>query len=497
MKRFLSILLALAMLIPLIACSGGNDDKPSKDTGSKVTTAEKDSAAIQYEEDDLPDLDFEGQTVTVLMGENSILEGDFSVEELTSNPINDSIYNREMFVEDRLGVEIEAFYPDDFATEVNKQINAQEDTYQIYGQITFRFAELVFDGTLIDLYSVEHLDLEKPWWSQTFADSAETCGELLMATGSITTSLVRSLFAVYYNKNIALDYVESTPELSDLYGLVNSGKWTFDKFIELGEGLYRDLNGNSEEDLEDFYGIGIKANLQIDPIFSSFDISALNRTDDGWFEFNENGEKLISAMEMMHDALYNTKGCFSDNYDSNETWIADDKYDEMFAGGTILFNVNRLYSAECEALRNMTDDYGVLPYPKYDEAQKEYYSHAHDQYISFGIPSTNQNPDVSGAVLEALASYSYRETEPIYLDMVLKGRYMSDPQSRKMIDIVVDGFKVDPAWIFITTISDSCTGDVRDMLAEGETNYASFYESEKRVVARKLKTFRSVYESSR
>ena len=494
MKRFLSILLALAMLIPLAACAGGAEDSP-KDTGANNTPVTKKPNAIEYEADDLPKLDFEGTKVVVLMGKNSLLEADFSVDELTSDPINDSIYNREISVEERLGVEIETIYPDDFSQEVNKQMNAQEDSYQILGNITFRFSDLVFTETLTDLYEVEHINFDKPWWSQNFINAAETDGSLMIATGAITSSLLRSLYAVYYNKNLALDYVDSIPELSDLYGLVNSGKWTFDKFISLGDGLYRDLNGNSREDLEDFYGIGLKANIEIDSIFSAFDITVLSRTDDGWFEFNENGEKLISALEMFYDALYNTKGCFSDNNDESDNWISEEKYNEMFAGGTLLFNVSRLYSAETLSLRNMSDEYGVLPFPKYNEAQKEYYSHAHDQYISFGIPTTNPNPDIAGAVLEALASYSYRETEPTYLDMVLKGRYMSDAQSRKMIDIVVDGFKIDSAWVYISTLSDSFTCGVRDMLIEGTTNYASFYESAKRTVSRKLKTFHSVYDS--
>ena len=496
MKRLLSIFLLLAMLLPLAACGGDDNDgkKPADTTAKPADTTASD---IYYEPDSLPDLNFDGQKISVLMGENSLLSVDFSVEDLAGEPINDSIYNRELFVEDRLGVEIETVYPDDFSMEVNKQINAQEDSYQIYGNITFDFADLVFTETLIDLYGVDHLDFEKPWWSQTFIDSAETEGSLLMATGSITLSLARSLFAVYYNKDIAADYAETIPELADLYSLVESGKWTFDKFISLGENLYRDLNGNSERDGEDFYGIGLKANIEVDPLFSAFDITVLRRTNDGWFEFNENSEKLISALEMVNAALYNTTGCFSDNFDANENWISEANYAEFFASGSLLFNVSRLYTAESSTLRNMTDDYGVLPYPKYDEAQKEYYSHAHDQYISFGIPSTNQNPNTAGAVLEALASYGYRETEPTYLDMVLKGRYMSDAQSRKMIDLVVDGFKLDPAWIYINTISADFTNDVRQMLIDNKTNYSSFYESAKRKVAQKLKVFHNVYESMR
>ena len=489
------MMLAVLMLLPAAACSARENDGPSGETAGGDTTAQTVPDGIEYEEDGLPELDFRGKTVNVLYSHNSTLPADFSVEELTSDPVNDSIYNRELFVEERLGVDIRTIIPDDFTREVNKQASAQEDTFQIYGNITFRFADLVFTGNLIDLYGVDYLDFEKPWWSGKFIDSAETFGEIRMATGVITTSLLRSLFAVFYNKKLAQDYVRSYPDLANLYELVESGEWTFDRFSELGSGIYIDLNGNSEKDIEDFYGIGLKRSIQMDPLFSAFDITVLGRSDDGWFEYNENTEKLLDALEKMHATIYETGGVFSETEAADIGYIVDERYDDKFADGSFLFNVNRLASAESVSLRNMTDDYGVLPFPKYDRAQKEYYSHAHDQYVSFGIPATNPDPDAAAAVLEAMASYSYRETGPVYLDMVLKGRYMSDQKSRKMIDIIVDGFKLDPAWIYISSVSDRFTNDVRDLLINGQTTYSSFFESARRKVNQKIKFYRSLYDT--
>ena len=66
MKRFLSILLTLAMLIPLAACAGGTEDS-QKDTDTGNTPETKASNAIEYEADGLPALDFEGTKVVVLM----------------------------------------------------------------------------------------------------------------------------------------------------------------------------------------------------------------------------------------------------------------------------------------------------------------------------------------------------------------------------------------------------------------------------------------------
>lgn len=489
MKKLLSLSLVIAMILSFTACSGGSGKDTKDTTAPKETTAPQDT--IVYEEDSLPNLDFEGTEISILATNNTKYYGcDVSAEELTSEPVNDSIYNRELFVEDRLGVEINAvkILRDDFMTEAKKQLNSFDDTYQIYSYITYAMSAMVFDGSLVNLREVEHIDLEKPWWAQKFNENASIGDALYLATGSITTSLHRSLFAVFYNTNIAEDYAASKPELSNLYELVESGKWTYDKFYELGSDIYRDLNGNSESDVDDFYGIGFRAQIPTDAIYSSFDITILRPTSDGWFELALNTDKFYSALETINNTLHNTVGCFSPESYSN------DEFDDKFAGGSFLFNISRLVAVERQSLRNMTDDYGILPFPKYDEAQDEYYTFAHDQYISFGIPVTNEKTAASGAVLEALASYSYRETEPIYLDMALKGKYMNDAESRMMIDIIVDGFKVDAAWIYPATLASNFTGSFRDKLTSGETDYSSSYTKLKKNIEICLKAYKTTFE---
>jgi len=485
MKKAFSILIILSLILSLFACSGGNDDskdtKPA-DTTSPVVT----DPPIYYEEDELPsDLDFGGEKVFILAPEGETWEKEISVEELTSDPVNDSIYNREKSVEDRLGVEIETEYvpADNYNNKVTIQMSSVEDTYQIYAARTVYFAQNVFDNYLTDLYNVEHIDLEKPWWSPHFTEAAEVKGSLYLATGSYALSVTRLLFAVYYNKTVAENYQETYSELGDLYTLVDSGKWTFDKLIELSSSIYKDVNGNSERDTEDTYGLLMNDGITVDPIWSSFDLNIFSRTSDGWFELDVNTDKLYSAIEKMINLLHNTTG-ISVVKSAGDTSLRT--MSEYFASDSALFMVNRLLEAEHTVLRNMQSDYGILPFPKYDENQEEYYSFPHDQYLSFSIPITNQNPDIAGAVLEAMASYSYRDTVPTYLNQVLKGRYMSDAQSRNMIDLVVKGFKVDSSWIYAMTLGQFGQNFRSDMTS-GSTSYATTYAQTEKTIKIALK----------
>ncbi|MBR5453514.1 MAG: hypothetical protein IKV54_05475 [Clostridia bacterium] len=494
-KRIISVLIVAAMLFSFAACAGSGDNggKKQETTAAPVDTT---GNGIEYEKDDLPDtLNFNGEQVTILITEEKDNGGNHAgeilAEELNSDVINDSIYNRERYVEDRLGVEIvpakveQSKYND----EVNKQISSDDDMYQIYAAKTVWFAPFVFDNILTDLYTVDYLDLEKPWWSQYFSEKAEVKDALYLATGSLSLSLTRFLFVLFYNKTLAENYVSEYPELADLYTVVENGDWTYDKFYSISSGIYRDVNGSTTRDDEDVYGVGHIRGIAIDAMWSGFDITIFSRTDDGWFEFGVNEDKLYNSLERIRVLLHETEGCYAPESGSDAML---DTMATKFADGTLLFMVNKMHAAESATLRNMQDEYGIIPYPKYDSNQKEYYSFAHDQYLSFSIPRTNPNPDMAGAVLEAMASYSYRDTSPAYLNIALKGKYMNDPQSRKMVDLIVSGFKLDSAWIYAVRF-DSIGGVFRSEVGDNSKSYSSTYAKQKKTVEMKLKVLGNTF----
>ncbi|MBR6558093.1 MAG: hypothetical protein IKT70_03680 [Clostridia bacterium] len=488
-KRLLSILLVATMLISFVACASSGDDGGKK----PVTTADSVDTVgngIEYEKDDLPDsLNFNNENITILITEEQngggLHAGEILADELNSDVINDSIYNRERYVEDRLGVEIlpAKVAQSSYNNEVNKQINSDDDIYQIYAAKTVWFAPFVFDNILTDLYTVDYLDLEKPWWSQYFSEKAEVKDNLYLATGSLSLSLTRFLFVMFYNKVLAENYVSNYPELGDLYTVVENGDWTYDKFYSLSSGIYRDVNGSTTRDDEDVYGVGYMRGIAIDAMWSGFDITIFSRTDDGWFELDVNEDKLYNSLERIRVLLHETEGCYVPEKDSDDML---DTVAQKFADGSLLFMVNKMHAAEGVTLRNMQDEYGIIPYPKYDSKQDGYYSFAHDQYLSFSIPRTNPNPDVAGAVLEAMASYSYRETNPSYFDIALKGKYMNDPQSRRMVDMIVSGFKLDSACIYAVTLK-SLIGTFRTAVGDNSKAFSSTYISEKKNIELKLR----------
>lgn len=485
MKKTVSIILLLSLLLSFAACAG--TDTPQKDTpdDQDTTAADTTESPIVYEKDDLPDkLNFE-QDVVILAPEGKNWEKELSVEDLSSEVVNDSIYNREIFVEDRLGVEITVDYAKDFDDRILTQMSSGDNTYQIYAGRTVFFSKNVFSDFFTDLYTLDYIDFDKPWWSENFTEAAEIKDHLYIATGSLALSVPRFLFALYYNKNLAETYSDSIPELADLYTIVESDNWTFDKLIELSGGIYRDLNGNTERDDEDLYGMLFNHGIAFDTIWSAFDINIFSHDEDGWFYLDVNLDRFYAILDKVIAFGHDTTGTMIDPGDDKalQTTMA-----EKFAGGSALFMSNKLHVAEEEILRNMQDEYGILPFPKYDEQQDGYYSFAHDQYLSFAIPIVNPDPDVAAATLEALSSYAYRDTVPAYLDLALKGKYMSDAKSREMIDLVINGFKVDSSWIYCETLG-AFGSPFRGVIVEPTREYASTYATCQRNIDKLLKVW--------
>ena len=462
------------MAAAFISCSAGDNGNSNPDTtvpNDSDTLKPTDGTTIYYEPDDLPDnIDLGDEKIVILTVDGSSWKNEIFVEELTSEPVSDSVFNREKYVEDRLNVSIEPAMcePGKYNETVSLQHASDDNNYQAFAARTVYFAPLVFDNILTDLYDLNYLDLSKPWWSDLFTDESEVAGHLFLATGSLALSINKFKYVIFYNKRLAESYKSAYPELEDIYSLVVDGKWTLDKLKELTEDIYEDVNGNSERDEEDVYGFGIVTDAPIDTVWSSFDMRILGKDEDGWFSIELNKDKVFSSLDMLVKLIHQSTGTFA------QDGISMAPLEQKFASGSILFIEGMLMSAETSALRNMQDDYGMIPFPKYDVSQKEYYSYAWDQYISFSIPATNPNPDAAAAVLEAMASYSYRETVPIYLDIALKGKYMLDAKSRRMVDLIVDGFRIDSAWIY----SRSTGGfgpSFRSAVHENTSNYASEY----------------------
>ena len=150
----------------------------------------------------------------------------------------------------------------------------------------------------------------------------------------------------------------------------------------------------------------------------------------------------------------------------------------------------RLIEVEAEDFRSMDAEYGIIPIPKFDEKQTNYYSHAHDQFIVYGIINkSGSNYDNLGAVLECMAIESERTVKNAYFEIALKGKYSKDQQSWDMLDMIVKNIKIDAGLLYTIKLNDitqSLRNTVRDKAPTVSTQV--FHVIKQRAINTKLAT---------
>ena len=139
----------------------------------------------------------------------------------------------------------------------------------------------------------------------------------------------------------------------------------------------------------------------------------------------------------------------------------------VFANGTL--NHSR------SSLADMTDEIGFLPYPKWDEAQKEYHTLVDGSHQALAVPTTVGDPDMVGAVTEVLNAESWKTVVPAYYDVALKVKATRDLESVEMIDLVVNSRKFDFGYIYDGWSGPSfiLSGLVQGKNSDFESTYAS------------------------
>ena len=130
--------------------------------------------------------------------------------------------------------------------------------------------------------------------------------------------------------------------------------------------------------------------------------------------------------------------------------------------------------------RQMETNYGILPIPKYDEAQENYSSLVwmhHDTIL--GVPATIKNVQMVEIVLEALSAESYYTVYRDFYDTVIMGRSARDQQSKEMLQIIFDTRSFDPGLIWDST---PFAGKILRLSATGSSDIASLWAGYKNAI---------------
>ena len=429
MKKSLLIPLTLSLLLSSFAACG---EKEPGETDAPDTVANTDTAAADTEteteetgrtlQDEVPELNFDG-TVFRTIVQDSTLYDIYAAEE-TGDMLNDAIYYRTRDIEERFNIVIapaEELAFRELSTKILKSIRAQADEYDmILGQME-ETGKDALGGFFRNWYDIPYVDFTKPWWPKSVArDAATVNGKMFVTVSDLCVSYAEQTWGIVFDKDRAVDY-----GVDGVYDLVREGKWTIDKLMELADSVYTDVNGDGAKDENDYYGYVTADNgCLILSYFYGFD-QRLAVVEDGKVNMVLNTEKSAEICDKIY-RLTNAQGTYKPT-DSSNAGIYN-----VFVNENALFCPMELQYVYRQ-LRDYENSYGVVPLPKWDEAQSEYYSVCDAGANVMVVPVTAQNIEMIGAVVEALSAYSWRSVMPTYCDIVLNRKSARDPESAEMM----------------------------------------------------------------
>ncbi len=402
-----SALLAAALFAGSALMPGCGSDTPA-DTGAPTTDPSGESTGQEGTTgyyDDLEDYDFEEYEFRIL--DNDTVALFLTAEEMTGEKVNDAAWQRNAEVEDLLNVKIVS------------------ENDQEMGEIRFQNAILADDAEAVDLFcfrgpgqrdvyitanvlydwkEIPNLKLDCPWYNQSANEAYSIAGKQYFGVSDITLAVQHSA-SVLFNIGMAEDFQIESP-----YTQVKEGRWTMDALLTSVKDVYSDLNNNGEADEADRYGLVGHINLFGRLAPSAGETEVLSSPDG--FVVNLFSDKLAAFGEKLR-TLYRDENVLASTaaYDA----LCEDRALFIF------------YSSDPAKLREVEIDFGYLPYPKYDEAQENYYNEASGGMMA--VPINAPDIERTGAVIEALSAGSARYLRQAFVDTYIENKVLRDEES--------------------------------------------------------------------
>ena len=472
------LLALLAVGSTLLSCSdsGEGSEQMTTVTTSAAEAVETETAALYRE--NVPAADFGGETFRVIGCDpeafSCILGFDF--DEDSADSVESAIYHRNRAIEERYNVTFEHEYRSDWAEMADIMRNAAisgDDYYQLIMMINREAFKAAISGYVMPYENIPHIDTTQPWYMQKVNEMLTIGDTTVVAYTDECTNAYLQTVCVFYNKQILAEN-----DLANPYELVREGKWTQDAFYEMATTAIRDINGDSKYDINDTYGIITEGDMLYPAMWVGAGINTVEKDENDIPVYTAPGnERLISAIDKLVDHIV-TDGFMLDSFDAK---LGDGEQARIngttyFAEGKSLFRVGVV--AYVRELRDMNADFGILPTPKYDETQEGYYGRMIDGWIHLP-PSSVQNLELLGTMMEALGAESKNYVIPAFFDVALTQKLTRDVDSEEMLDIIFDNITLD---LGDTVWYEDIRGQLQGPIADGKRDMASrLTKIEKRV----------------
>ncbi len=437
-----------------------NDDKGTSSNDGELFSNPDDPLSGKHSPNVPEDVRFDGETFNLLIGSTGHV---MYAEEETSDLVNDAVYNNNLAVAERYGIEMNIVNggydanggsQKEATAQFRSLIEANDQTYHAFMHVQHTgMPQMILERYFVDWNTIPYINLDAEWWYQNITNDLCFGDKIYVMTGDYACYIDR-VDCLLFNKGIFDELGLEYP-----YEAVKDGTWTWDMFEELISKGAKDLNGDGQmTQTDDRWGLtGWLPEIGYALLVSS-GFSPLDRDADNMPVLNQNVDEAHEIYDRITNLFADGKRAVAESADYTMSYTP-------FTEGRAMFMDTFLGSIP--GYNDLEFDFGILPYPKWDE-NSEYMNRSSNMTALTYIPVTNPNLELTGAVLEELAFLGAKNLTPAYFDIVLTVKNTRDVESEEMLPIVKNNARF---------LYDGYCPNIQSMILAKSNTYASNYAS--------------------
>ena len=310
-------------------------------------------------------------------------------------------------------------------------------------------------------YNVLNFDIDytNSWWDQAWFRDLSCNGKLAGLSGDMAYHMMRATWIMFYNKDV---YEQNLINTYDVYDLVRKGKWTFDVLYEMCQKVTDDRSGDGKITFSE----GADADI----------VGLITHQHNDRAIYFACGERYVTKDASGKFVMALTLGKGSDVIDKLLPFYTSDSY--LNVGYTsipvAIQNNTALFACEVlgklEELDSETLRVGILPFPKFDENQENYFNYVNNQGTYYTVPVSYSDIDTISAFFDLFAYHSQKIVRSAFIDLY-KHSYASDEDSGEMLDLILDSRIYDPGYFL--NFGTGFDGSLSSMFQSGKNQFSN------------------------
>ena len=388
--KTLAFVLALVMMLSVAGCGGGDSS-----TGEAYLKNREEMVFDKYIKDEEV-VDLKGYEFKIV---------DFNTHVWAPEEVEDDKNQLSLdIIEDvertfNCNITVEFVSADKIFDSARPAIMGGDKYADLIGTTRWAYGQLLAGDLLADLNEIEDMDLTQDFYYKELSELMTFDGKTYAFSADFDERNYTQ-FVMYYNKRIWNEL-----GLPDAYQLVRDGKWTWDKCLEYANKALRDYDGNGIVDSEsDRWGMAAPSGDLVNAMYASMEGTFFAKNQYGALKMVTTEAENAKKLDFIYDFFQKEKVLYKRD---------NEGYREIFEQGKSLF-LSMINNPE-SGMRDMEDDWGILPMPKWNEAQENYANHVNHNSKIYAMTKTNKNTYEASIIIEALAR-RYQSYEDMSMD---------------------------------------------------------------------------------